>query len=150
MRILRERGGKRTAEARSAPSWCLGAGPGAQQRRREAERERPGCLGGPDGRNETQIAIIYFRRPVITEPESLRTTKFLLGSKPHAAEVNIRNVKKGFNRWQRGPQTLRVPFFVALPVLILNLRGVAFRGTRVGRVKTPASQSQKSEEGTLF
>lgn len=68
--------------------------------RREGEkergsRERTGCLGGPDGRNETQIAIIYFRRPVITEPESLRATQFLLGSKPHTAEVNIRNVKKG-------------------------------------------------------
>lgn len=73
-----------------------GAGPGVQERRRERERrERTGFLGGPDGRNETQIAIIYFRRPVITEPESLRTTEFLLGSKPHAAEVNIRNVKKG-------------------------------------------------------
>lgn len=68
--------------------------------RREGEkeserRERTGCLGGPDGRNETQIAIIYFRRPVITGPESLRATQFLLGSKPHTAEVNIRNVKKG-------------------------------------------------------
>lgn len=68
--------------------------------RREGEkeserRERTDCLGGPDGRNETQIAIIYFRRPVITEPESLRATQFLLGSKPHTAEVNIRNVKKG-------------------------------------------------------
>lgn len=68
--------------------------------RREGEkeserRERTGCLGGPDGRNETQIAIIYFRRPVITGPESLRATQFLLGSKPYAAEVNIRNVKKG-------------------------------------------------------
>lgn len=62
----------------------------------EKERgERPACLGGPDGRNKTQIAIIYFGRPVITEPESLRTTEFLLGSKPHAAEVNIQNVKKG-------------------------------------------------------
>lgn len=58
-------------------------------------RGRTGCLGGPDGRNKTQIAIIYFRRPVITEPESLRTTEFLLGSKPHAAEVNIQNVRKG-------------------------------------------------------
>lgn len=61
---------------------------------KERERGRPGCLGGPDGRNKTQIAIIYFRRPVITEPESLRTTEFLLGSKPHAAEVNIQNVRK--------------------------------------------------------
>lgn len=67
---------------------------GEKERERE-RRKRPDCLGGPDGRNETQIAIIYFRRPVITESESLRTTKFLLGSKPHAAEVNIRNVKKG-------------------------------------------------------
>lgn len=74
----------------------IGARPGVLDRRREREkRERPGCLGGPDGRNKTQIAIIYFGRPVITEPESLRTTEFLLGSKPHAAEVNIRNVKKG-------------------------------------------------------
>lgn len=74
----------------------VGAGPGVEERRREREREeRTGCLGGPDGRNETQIAIIYFRRPVITEPESLRATQFLLGSKPHTAEVNIRNVKKG-------------------------------------------------------
>lgn len=67
---------------------------GEKARKRE-RREKTGCLGGPDGRNETQIAIIYFRRPVITESESLRVTQFLLGSKPHAAEVNIRNVKKG-------------------------------------------------------
>lgn len=66
--------------------------------RREGEkesRERTRSLGGPDGRNETQIAIIYFRRPVIIEPESLRATQFLLGSKPSTAEVNTRNVKKG-------------------------------------------------------
>lgn len=74
------------------PDWGL-----RREGEKEAERreKRTGCLGGPDGRNETQIAIIYFRRPVITEPESLRATQFLLGSKPHAAEVNIRNVKKG-------------------------------------------------------
>ena len=42
-----------------------------RERKRERERARRGRLGGPDGRNETQIAIIYFRRPVITEPESL-------------------------------------------------------------------------------
>lgn len=107
----------------------VGAGPGVQERRRETERrERPGCLGGPDGRNETQIAIIYFRRPVITEPESLRTTEFLLGSKPHAAEVNIRNVKKGFNRCQRGPQTEMGSSFCCNPVLILNLCEVVLSG----------------------
>lgn len=73
----------------------LGPDQGLRREVRKRGRERTGCLGGPDGRNETQIAIIYFRRPVITEPESLRATQFLLGSKPHAAEVNIRNVKKG-------------------------------------------------------
>lgn len=77
---------------------------------KEGERERTGCLGGPDGRNETQIAIIYFRRPVITEPESLRATQFLLGSKPHTAEVNIRNVKKGLTDVKEVPRTERVPF----------------------------------------
>lgn len=79
-------------------------------------------MGGPDGRNETQIAIIYFRRPVITEPESLRATQFLLGSKPHTAEVNIQNVKKGFNRCQRGPQTEREGVSILkLAFLIRNL-----------------------------
>lgn len=124
-------------------SWVVGAGPGVQERRRETERrERPGCLGGPDGRNETQIAIIYFRRPVITEPESLRTTEFLLGSKPHAAEVNIRNVKKGFNRCQRGPQTEMGSSFCRNPVLILNLCEVVLPGVlrRWLRVKTPKNQ----------
>lgn len=53
-----------------APSWVLGP---VQGLRREGEKgkEKTCCLGGPDGRNETQIAIIYFRRPVITEPESV-------------------------------------------------------------------------------
>ena len=82
------------------------ARPGVLARRRE-RGETPGCLGGPDGRNKTQIAIIYFGRPVITEPESLRTTEFLLGSKPHTAEVNIQNVKKGLTD-VRGPQTERL------------------------------------------
>lgn len=94
-----------------AQSWVVGAKPGVEERRREREkRERTGCLGGPDGRNETQIAIIYFRRPVITEPESLRATQFLLGSKPHAAEVNIRNVKKVLTDVKEVHKTEIVPF----------------------------------------
>lgn len=101
----------------------FGAGPGVEERRRERERERrarTGCLGGPDGRNETQIAIIYFRRPVITEPESLRATQFLLGSKPHTAEVNIRNVKKGLTDVKEVHERKGFHFVVA-PFLIGNL-----------------------------
>ena len=99
----------RAAEKLRRVGW-LGPDQGLRSEGEKESRERTGCLGGPDGRNETQKAIIYFRRPVITEPESLRATQFLLGSKPCAAEVNIRNVKKVFNRCQKGSQTERVPF----------------------------------------
>lgn len=89
---------------------------------KEGERERTGCLGGPDGRNETQIAIIYFRRPVITEPESLRATQFLLGSKPHTAEVNIRNVKKGLTDVKEVRERKGFHFVVATIFLFIYFR----------------------------